>query len=674
MTTPTDQRQTPTPHATPDPGAEQLALIPIPQQVSMESGHRLMPANGRISYRGPRAVDHMGRISFLSAQLAQEIREQTGLTWSSAQGARWSAWIELNIDPSLSPQAYKLRIKQGSPAVSVCGGDWEGLRYGVQTLRQIIRQRGALLPCLQIEDQPVMPVRSYSLDVTRGRVPTMAWLKAWVDKLAFYKYNQLQLYVEHTFGFDGLSESWRGTSPLQPQDILELDTYCLQQGIELVPSLSTFGHHYMTLRTRSWRALGEFPEQADRPYSFIERQEHHTLNVTDPKAFEFSCSIIDSYAQLFSSRKFNIGGDETFDLGKGQSKQRAQEVGADKLYADYLVSLCDHLTEQGREPMFWGDIAVSMPGVLDRLPKDFPLLNWLYAPDIDDSKVKLVAQTGLPQYVCSAVQAWNGLLPKVHDAWSNISRLDRFGQQYAAVGAMVTDWGDYGHINDPVMSIPGLVYGAQYAWQPDGPDFDQMNVLISRLEYGDQSGRYLDALSRASQAVSFGWNDMVTYAELNNGQGQVNTDVSDFLASVHGSTAWPTQATTPLAQARKHYLELCLQHLQETRATNDLLLQASADLARAAASSTRPGYENSHAQLLACQGQFLFNELGLSLAQRAGLVTSAEAESAPKPTELAGQLESWFEQYRARWRQTSRESELRRISAVVWAFADLLRQ
>lgn len=78
---------------------------------------------------------------------------------------------------------------------------------------------------------------------------------------------------------------------------------------------------YMNLRTREHRGLGEFPEDADRPFSFIERMEHHTLNAANPKSHDFASRLIEEYAPLFRSRSFNIGGDETFDLGRGRSVQ-----------------------------------------------------------------------------------------------------------------------------------------------------------------------------------------------------------------------------------------------------------------------------------------------------------------------------------------------------------------
>lgn len=516
-----------------------------------------------------------------SAGAADATGEVAGTAY---EHALWHAFIRLSIadsadsaspaDPApLAPQEYRLTI--APTGIDIVGGDTAGVRNGVQTLRQIIRQCAPALPQLTIQDKPAYATRGYYLDATRGRVPTLAWLKRWADELCLYKYNQLQLYFEHTFLFDGLSETWRGTSPLKPADIIAFDEYCAERGIELVPSVSTFGHHYMALRTRELRSLGEFPEQADRTYNLIERMRHHTLNVTEPDSLAFSLRLIDSYLQLFRSRKFNICGDETFDLGKGRSRAEAERRGVANLYADYVSALCRHLSDKGYEPMFWGDIAVERPEILGMLPKDVILLNWLYAPLIGDDKVRLVAESGAAQYVCSAVWCWNALLPRLDDAWNNISRLARYGMRYGAVGYLVTDWGDYGHVNDPRMAVAGMAYGAQCAWNPlaevggvagvadaavvaasdvaadvaaagdgttnpsssEGDDYTggsadqaagapadqpgaptaaiiEMNRRIAAVEYGDRSGELLAALRDASCRVAFGFDDMVWYCEV----------------------------------------------------------------------------------------------------------------------------------------------------------------
>ncbi len=113
---------------------------------------------------------------------------------------------------------------------------------------------------------------------------------------------------------------------------------------------------------------------------------HHTLNISDDRAFALSCRLIDDYLQLFRSDKFNICADETFDLGKGRSKPLADHIGVAAMYADYVTRLCRHLEARGRRPMMSGDIALEHPEILDRLPETVTLLNWQYDPQVTDER------------------------------------------------------------------------------------------------------------------------------------------------------------------------------------------------------------------------------------------------------------------------------------------------
>ena len=61
--------------------------------------------------------------------------------------------------------------------------------------------------------------RAYMLDISRDRVPTMETLKLIVDILARYRYNQLQLYTEHTFQYEGHEDVWEDSSPMTPREI-----------------------------------------------------------------------------------------------------------------------------------------------------------------------------------------------------------------------------------------------------------------------------------------------------------------------------------------------------------------------------------------------------------------------------------------------------------------------
>ena len=618
----------------------------------------------------------------LARQLVADIRSVTGLDWDYATGCIWPGFISLHIADSGAaeedgiPGAYTLTID--TDGIVITGYDFEGVRNGVQTLRQLIRQNGAVLPVLQIEDAPAYQIRGYYLDATRGRVPTLAWLKQWADKLCLYKYNQLQLYIEHTFAFDGMSETWRGSSPLTPADILEFDQYCANLGIELVPSVSTFGHQYVAMRTQELRELGEFPEDADRPFSFIERMRHHTLNVADDRSFAFSTQLVDSYLQLFRTKRFNICADETFDLGKGQSKQEAQRVGVATLYATYVGKLCEHLSQQGHEPMFWGDIAIEMPEILETLPNNVTLLNWQYDPEATDEKIQLVAKAGAKQIVCPALWGWNALLPRIDDAWNNIARIARYGLDCGAEGMLVTDWGDFGHVNDPRMAVPGMIFGAQYAWNPAGNIAENtaendLLARISRVEYGDCSARFVALLRNASAQAVFTWRELVEYLELDDGAGNCNTDVAQTIPCLTERLANQGSALT-LREARDRMMRNMATIIERVPQANRKLQQCMVEIAPIMAHTGKSSI--AAAVRIAIEGQLLLNRVGFALADAHGVREAHDVDDW-QPSDyrtLARELECWCEAYAKEWVVTSCPSELHRIQEAVWKAADELRR
>ena len=95
-------------------------------------------------------------------------------------------------------EGYELHIHKDSIKITAEGP--AGAFYAVQTLRQIFTHKE--IPCLYIKDEPDFKYRGFYHDVTRGKVPTVATIKSLVDKMAYYKLNSLQLYVEHTYEFE----------------------------------------------------------------------------------------------------------------------------------------------------------------------------------------------------------------------------------------------------------------------------------------------------------------------------------------------------------------------------------------------------------------------------------------------------------------------------------------
>ena len=642
--------------------ASEPALIPYPKLLVRHDSAFAPDGPHTIAIvADPHAADRHACL-VAARQLRDELLSATGRRWPIGAGGGRTAGITLDVDPAIGTDRIDAcHVTIGANRIDVTGADMAGLRRGVQILRQLIRRYGDALPAMTINDHADMPIRALSYDVSRGRVPTLGTLMRLADTLCLYGFNQLQLYVEHVVDFDDTREAWLGNDPLTTEEIAELDDHCAGLGIELVPALATFGHLYDILRTRRFRRLGEHPEWADRPFGFVERMLHHTLDPIDPDARAFMKRRMDDYAALFRSDRFNIGGDETFDLGTGTSAAAARERGVPRLYADYVGDLCAHLESRGRLPMMYADIPIKHPELLGTLPRDVLLANWDYMPHPNEANIRKVTDSGYAQVVCPGVQTWNRLLPDLDAAWTNITGMCGYGHRYGARGVIATDWGDYGHVNDPMMSLPGLLLAAECAWNAGTPDRDTMERRIAALAFGDATGSFTGLLRGAARAQTFSWADLVQYKELDD-HGAANRDVLFVLGQ-------PVDES--LDEARRRFLDdrrASIGRGAETGATLDACIGRL--------SSQRvgdPGHRATAALMM--RGQRLFNRIGAWL-----LAATDDADGSGNGVghredggALADAIGDWLVDYDARWRAIGKEADLRRIHDVLCWYADLLR-
>ena len=566
--------------------------------------------------------------TLLYARMLQTaLRDHAGLTPALYRGAAAPGDIALTIDPARPASRYVLVVEPGG--ITLAAGDEEALCNGVQTIIQYVQAHGALLPCLMVEDWPDLPNRGYYQDCSRGRVPKLSYLKRVADLLCRYKINQWQLYIEHTYLFKDLSEAWRDDTPLTADEILELDAYCAARQIELVPSLSSFGHMYKILSTKTCCDLCELPDSETIPFSYTYAGNHHTLNVSNPDVVEFVKGLIDEYRPLFRSKKFNICADETFDLGKGRSKALADELGEKTLYVRHVKALCEYLVSQGCTPMFWGDIMWRFPQSCAELPPETICLNWGYLPNQRENEIRDIAASGITQYACPGVCGWNRWVPLYRNAYSNIRAMCHHAHKYGAIGLLNTDWGDYAHINDPRLTIPGILYGAAFGWNAAPVEMAELNEAVSRIAYGDTSGTLMAALTDLSDHEIFDWQHAVNWLEGDDARRAELLAELD-LTRVPGANA-------AVAAARDRVL---------------------------ACAATLPAGEKEIVSVacVTAESVTLWNEIGAWL-------TGPRQEN----PDLAARLEHWYALYLAQWRQVSKESGLPNLTRLITGYADLLR-
>ena len=366
-----------------------------------------------------------------------------------------------------------------------------GAFYAVQTLRQIVKI--GYCDATEIVDKPDFKDRGFYYDITRGRVPTLETLKRLVDDIAYYKLNMLQLYVEHTFPFKEYDGIYQKMGYMTPEETKELDEYCKENYVELVPSLSCFGHLYELLQNTKYKYLCELENYEPQAIYWAERMAHHTIDVSNPESIELIKSLIDQYSPLFSSDKFNICCDETFDLGNG--KNAGKEKG--RLYVDFVKQVIAHVKSKGKTPMMWGDVINQHPDLISEFDDDVIFMSWGYSANESPNMVYKFRDAKRLQYVCPGVSNWTSLIEMPHTSVPNISKMVQYGYESGAIGVLNTCWGDYGQISPIYACMYGMIFGAAKSWNATS-DYAGFDEAIDVLYYGYKGGA--DIVKRIAKA------------------------------------------------------------------------------------------------------------------------------------------------------------------------------
>ena len=414
------------------------------------------------------------------------------------------AW-ESTVAPDHA-EGYTLVI--GSKGIAIHYRQPGGLRAAIATMRQLLRQYGRRLPRLTIRDYPDFARRGVMLDISRGRVPNLHTLLDLVDHLADFKINEFQLYTEHTFAYRNYEPVWRGWGPLTGDEILQLDARCRELGIDLVPNQNSFGHLRYWLEYPPLKKLAEIKEPYEGEGGTFLRYPS-TLAPNHPGTLPFLRELFDELLPHFTSARFNVGCDETWDLGRGQSKALCAAKGKGRVYVDFLKQIHREVAARDRQMMFWGDIIIHHPELIRELPKDIVALNWGYEENHPfERETALFAKSKVPFYVCPGTSTWMTLIGRHDNAFANLRSGAKAGLKHGALGYLNTDWGDGGHPQPLAVSWLPYLMGAALSWC--GASFDEALLVpvLSRDIFHDPTQR----LAKAALALGFAHRKFNHYA------------------------------------------------------------------------------------------------------------------------------------------------------------------
>ena len=302
-------------------------------------------------------------------------------------------------------------------------------------------------------------VISFMLDCSRNAVPNKPFLKKWIDVLADCRYNELQLYTEDTFQVE--NEPYFGylRGGFSAADIKEIDGYCQSKGIELVPCVEVLAHLDQIFRWRDYAKINDCG---------------NVLLVDDDRTYELLDRLFRSVSKAFSSKKINIGMDETMLLGLGRYLMKHGYEEKSSIFLRHLNKVKRLTDKYGLQPMMWSDMFFRLGNngeyvlqnpILDeqtvaKKPQGVELVYWDYnarSPEVFRDMLRAHKKFGKTPRWAGACWSFVGMIPHNDYAEAALKTAVPVMIEENVNEFMLTWWGDDG-ADCPKMSSLPIVY------------------------------------------------------------------------------------------------------------------------------------------------------------------------------------------------------------------------
>ena len=460
--------------------ANTSALLPLPNHIEHRTGNKNFTLTPQTTIQ-----TNLPEQSFVVGELQRILKEKMDqvvpVTDDTADG---NSVIELYTDTSLEGKehyildisANRLTIKGATPNAIFCG---------LQTLDQLLlgdvcHTANKQIASIRIDDAPRYNYRALMLDPARHFLP-IDDIKFYIDQMARYKYNVLQLHLTDDQGWrieikahPKLTEVGAFRNPqagangpdngfYTQEQLKDLIRYAADRNIEIVPELDIPGH--------TVAVLAAYPElgctHTDTLPKLIGTTTELMLCANNEKVYAVYDDIIKEVAALFPSNRIHLGGDESVIEKNWNQCERCQalmkQLGyteASQLMNYFFGKVLASVRQYGKQPMLWCELDnIRMPAheYLFDYPKDATLVTW--RAGLTPKCIELTAKHGNPlimapgEYAYLDYPQWEGDLPEFNNWGMPITSLETcyqfdpgYGlpaaQQAHILGISGTLWGE----------------------------------------------------------------------------------------------------------------------------------------------------------------------------------------------------------------------------------------
>ena len=471
--------------------SDNFTIIPVPKIIEKFNGSFSFQNNITISIKNN--FDE----NLLSAELiGKTLKEFLGVR--STIDSQSKGVITLSINDKLvafpegtTDEGYILLIDKNGISIEALTS--KGLFYGAMSLIQLLEKANDnTLPYFKIIDYPDMKVRAVSDDISRGQVSTLDNFKKIIVHMSRYKMNVYMPYIEDMLQFDAYPTIGVSRGALTKEEVSELVDFAGKHFVEIIPIFQTLGHYENILSQDEFLKYAEFPGAA-------------SLNVSNDSIYVFLETMMKEVFELFPTKFFHMGADESYDVGLGYSNKLVDETNIATVHANHYKKIYNIAQKYGKTVLMYGDIILQHPEILSQIPKDIIVVDWHYRADKNYTSTKIFKESGFEYYVSPS--SWNFLttFPTNINSLPNIKHIIKDGLKNGSVGMVNSNWGDYGAETFKELILFNYAWSAQCAWNIEASNID----LFSQNYFYDFFGINDERLASIYRSMSNPLNQMM---------------------------------------------------------------------------------------------------------------------------------------------------------------------
>lgn len=436
------------------------ALIPMPNHVEVPKGKALRISQGRTAVVRP-----ADSLQFIAQTVADILTARTEVPVAVAEKGN----ITLQIDPTLTGgEHYRLEVSR--KGITLSGSTAAALFRGAMTLDQlllgdVVSTSFDEIKAITIDDAPRFERRALMIDPARNFIPTED-VKFFIDQMAKYKYNVLQLHLTDDQGWRVAIDSHPRLASRQhytKDNLRDIIAYAAERHIEIVPEMDIPGH--------TVAILAAYPELSCSHLLtdtvVVGSTTNRMVCAANEMSYKVLTDVINELAPLFSSPYIHLGGDEAAVPANWAKCERCAEMmrqagytEATQLMIPFFDRILSAVRDNNKKPILWCELDNIYPPANDYLfpyPEDVTLITWRYG--LTPTCLSLTHKNGHPiimapgEYAYIDYPQWKGDFPEFNNWGMPLSTLENcykldpgYGlpaeEQSHVLGVMGTLWAE----------------------------------------------------------------------------------------------------------------------------------------------------------------------------------------------------------------------------------------